>query len=195
MALSTRLTSSLRPALAALRWAAHGQCRGLSTPQGPEPSLHLGGIFPPLTTPFSPTQEVDYAQLEGNLRRYASVPFRGKHCPLSFSLQAPVRSLPATEAVQQHAGSLPASQGCSASSWTLLQGWQPLGSPTWGPLLGTCPGTRVCPCTPPPHASTGLHTHSTHVQACTYAPHIAAGFNLCTAVPCTLSIIQGICIC
>ncbi|XP_053839852.1 4-hydroxy-2-oxoglutarate aldolase, mitochondrial isoform X2 [Vidua macroura] len=77
MAFSTRLASSLRPALAALHWAAPRQCRGLSTPQGSEPSLNLGGIFPPLATPFSPTQEVDYAQLEGNLRRYASIPFRG----------------------------------------------------------------------------------------------------------------------
>ncbi|KFP32008.1 hypothetical protein N325_02728, partial [Colius striatus] len=39
--------------------------------------IDLRGIFPPLATPFSPTQEVDYAQLEGNLRRYASIPFRG----------------------------------------------------------------------------------------------------------------------
>ncbi|KFP51165.1 hypothetical protein N323_05779, partial [Cathartes aura] len=39
--------------------------------------LNLGGIFPPLATPFSPTQEVDYARLEGNLCRYASIPFRG----------------------------------------------------------------------------------------------------------------------
>ncbi|KFO76579.1 hypothetical protein N303_14173, partial [Cuculus canorus] len=37
----------------------------------------LRGIFPPLTTPFSPTREVDYAQLEGNLHRYASIPFQG----------------------------------------------------------------------------------------------------------------------
>ncbi|XP_021255857.1 4-hydroxy-2-oxoglutarate aldolase, mitochondrial isoform X2 [Numida meleagris] len=70
MALSTCLTSPLRPALAALR-------RRLSTPQGPQPKLDLRGIFPPLTTPFSPMQEVDYGQLEGNLRRYASIPFRG----------------------------------------------------------------------------------------------------------------------
>ncbi|XP_063261574.1 4-hydroxy-2-oxoglutarate aldolase, mitochondrial isoform X2 [Prinia subflava] len=77
MAFSTCLTSSLRPALAALHRAAPRQCRGLSTPQRSEPSLNLGGIFPPLTTPFSPTQEVDYAQLEGNLHRYASTPFRG----------------------------------------------------------------------------------------------------------------------
>ncbi|XP_067156220.1 4-hydroxy-2-oxoglutarate aldolase, mitochondrial [Apteryx mantelli] len=67
MALSTRLASPLRPALR----------RALSTPPGPGPTLDLAGIFPPLATPFSPTQEVDYAQLEGNLRRYAGIPFRG----------------------------------------------------------------------------------------------------------------------
>ncbi|NXX38716.1 HOGA1 protein, partial [Tricholaema leucomelas] len=77
MALSTRLTSPLRRALAALHWAASGQCRRLSTPPGPGHTLDLRGIFPPLTTPFSPMQEVDYVQLEGNLRRYASIPFRG----------------------------------------------------------------------------------------------------------------------
>ncbi|NXN43245.1 HOGA1 protein, partial [Rhinoptilus africanus] len=75
--LSTRLAWPLRPALAALRPAAPRQQRGLSTPSGPGHSLNLGGIFPPLATPFSPTREVDYAQLEGNLRRYASIPFRG----------------------------------------------------------------------------------------------------------------------
>ncbi|NXW64492.1 HOGA1 protein, partial [Eurystomus gularis] len=77
MALSTRLASSLRPALAALHRAAPGQRQGLSTPPGPGQTLDLRGIFPPLATPFSPMQEVDYAQLEGNLRRYASIPFRG----------------------------------------------------------------------------------------------------------------------
>ncbi|XP_075613621.1 4-hydroxy-2-oxoglutarate aldolase, mitochondrial [Balearica regulorum gibbericeps] len=77
MALSTRLALPLRPTLAALRRAAPGQHRGLSTPQGPEHTLDLRGIFPPLATPFSPTQEVDYARLEGNLCRYASIPFRG----------------------------------------------------------------------------------------------------------------------
>ncbi|NWR64492.1 HOGA1 protein, partial [Bucorvus abyssinicus] len=77
MALCTRLTSSLRPPLAALRQAALGQHRGLSTPPGQGHTLDFRGIFPPLATPFSPTQEVDYAQLEGNLHRYASIPFRG----------------------------------------------------------------------------------------------------------------------
>ncbi|XP_005435213.2 4-hydroxy-2-oxoglutarate aldolase, mitochondrial [Falco rusticolus] len=77
MALSSRLALPLRPTLAALRWAAPRQCRGLSTPQVPGHTIDLGGIFPPLTTPFSPMQEVDYTQLEGNLCRYASIPFRG----------------------------------------------------------------------------------------------------------------------
>ncbi|NXS58433.1 HOGA1 protein, partial [Brachypteracias leptosomus] len=77
MALSTRLTSPLRPALAALHWAAPGQRQGFSTCSGSGHTLDLRGIFPPLTTPFSPMQEVDYAQLEGNLRRYTSIPFRG----------------------------------------------------------------------------------------------------------------------
>uniref|UniRef100_A0A8C0BVU9 4-hydroxy-2-oxoglutarate aldolase, mitochondrial n=1 Tax=Buteo japonicus TaxID=224669 RepID=A0A8C0BVU9_9AVES len=57
--------------------AAPGQRRGLSAQPGPVHTLNLRGIFPPLTTPFSATQEVDYAQLEGNLCRYASIPFRG----------------------------------------------------------------------------------------------------------------------
>lgn len=120
MALSTRLTSPLRRALAALHWAASGQCRRLSTPPGPGHTLDLRGIFPPLATPFSPMQEVDYVQLEGNLRRYASIPFRGKHCLLLLSLQTPARSLPIMGAVQQRSVSLPASQGSAASSWTLL---------------------------------------------------------------------------
>ncbi|NWI13315.1 HOGA1 protein, partial [Crypturellus soui] len=67
MALGARLASLLWPALR----------RGLSTAPAPPPALDLAGIYPPLVTPFSLTQDVDYAQLEGNLRRYAGLPFRG----------------------------------------------------------------------------------------------------------------------
>uniref|UniRef100_A0A8C3UNS6 4-hydroxy-2-oxoglutarate aldolase 1 n=1 Tax=Catharus ustulatus TaxID=91951 RepID=A0A8C3UNS6_CATUS len=80
----------------AVHWAVRRQCRGLSTPQAAEPSFNLGGIFPPLATPFSPTQEVDYAQLEGNLRRYASIPFRGASggvCALANVLGDPLCQL------------------------------------------------------------------------------------------------------
>lgn len=123
MALSTRLTSSLRPARAALCRAAPGQRQGLSTPPGQGHSLDLRGIFPPLTTPFSPMQEVDYAQLEGNLRRYASIPFRGKRCPPPLCMQTTA----CTGAARQLAGSLPASQGGSAPRQPSHWGWQPLG--------------------------------------------------------------------
>uniref|UniRef100_A0A8C0BXQ2 4-hydroxy-2-oxoglutarate aldolase 1 n=1 Tax=Buteo japonicus TaxID=224669 RepID=A0A8C0BXQ2_9AVES len=84
-----------------------GQRRGLSAQPGPVHTLNLRGIFPPLTTPFSATQEVDYAQLEGNLCRYASIPFRGKCCPPPHSTQAPATSLPTAGAVQQRTDSLP----------------------------------------------------------------------------------------
>ncbi|NWI99267.1 HOGA1 protein, partial [Crypturellus undulatus] len=67
MALGAWFASLLRPALR----------RGLSTAPAPPPALDLAGIYPPLVTPFSPAQDVDYAQLEGNLRRYAGLPFRG----------------------------------------------------------------------------------------------------------------------
>nr|XP_021149543.1 4-hydroxy-2-oxoglutarate aldolase, mitochondrial isoform X2 [Columba livia] len=77
MVLGVRLASPLQPALAALCQAVPRQHRGLSTPSGHGHTLDLRGIFPPLTTPFSSTREVDYARLEGNLHHYASIPFRG----------------------------------------------------------------------------------------------------------------------
>ncbi|KAK2536072.1 hypothetical protein Q9966_006745 [Columba livia] len=77
MVLGVRLASPLQPALAALCQAVPRQHRGLSTPSGHGHTLDLQGIFPPLTTPFSSTREVDYARLEGNLHHYASIPFRG----------------------------------------------------------------------------------------------------------------------
>lgn len=149
MAFSTLLTSSLRPALAAVHWAARRQCRGLSTPQASEPSLNLGGIFPPLATPFSPTQEVDYAQLEGNLRRYASIPFRGKHCPLSFSMQAPIRSLPATEAACRQPASFPRVLSLQLD---------------FAPGLATTQVTHLGPFAwhVPRHTSESLHSPTTH---------------------------------
>ncbi|KAM6092032.1 4-hydroxy-2-oxoglutarate aldolase, mitochondrial isoform 2-T2 [Theristicus caerulescens] len=86
MALSTRLASPLQPILAALRRAAPGQRRGLSAPPGPGHTLDLRGIFPPLTTPFSPTQEVDYARLEENMCRYASIPFRATQATIELTV-------------------------------------------------------------------------------------------------------------
>lgn len=40
--------------------------------------VDIAGIYPPVTTPFTATAEVDYGKLEENLNRLATFPFRGK---------------------------------------------------------------------------------------------------------------------
>uniref|UniRef100_A0A3Q2SRD1 4-hydroxy-2-oxoglutarate aldolase, mitochondrial n=1 Tax=Fundulus heteroclitus TaxID=8078 RepID=A0A3Q2SRD1_FUNHE len=37
----------------------------------------LSGIYPPIATPFTAKQDVDYQKLEENLRKYAAIPFKG----------------------------------------------------------------------------------------------------------------------
>ncbi|XP_028916632.1 4-hydroxy-2-oxoglutarate aldolase, mitochondrial isoform X1 [Ornithorhynchus anatinus] len=39
--------------------------------------LDIAGIYPPVTTPFKATAEVDYGRLEENLHKLSTVPFRG----------------------------------------------------------------------------------------------------------------------
>ncbi|XP_076002945.1 4-hydroxy-2-oxoglutarate aldolase, mitochondrial isoform X2 [Genypterus blacodes] len=39
--------------------------------------LDLSGIYPPIATPFTAKEDVDYRALEGNLLKYAKVPFKG----------------------------------------------------------------------------------------------------------------------
>lgn len=39
--------------------------------------LDLSGIYPPIATPFTATEEVDYQRLEENLQKYAKIPFKG----------------------------------------------------------------------------------------------------------------------
>ncbi|XP_023676040.1 4-hydroxy-2-oxoglutarate aldolase, mitochondrial [Paramormyrops kingsleyae] len=41
------------------------------------PERGVGGIYPPIATPFTPTEEVDYEKLEENVQKYAKIPFRG----------------------------------------------------------------------------------------------------------------------
>ncbi|GAB1302425.1 4-hydroxy-2-oxoglutarate aldolase, mitochondrial [Apodemus speciosus] len=38
--------------------------------------VDIAGIYPPVTTPFTATAEVDYGKLEENLNRLATFPFR-----------------------------------------------------------------------------------------------------------------------
>ncbi|XP_068451814.1 4-hydroxy-2-oxoglutarate aldolase, mitochondrial [Clinocottus analis] len=39
--------------------------------------LDLSGIYPPIATPFTREEDVDYGSLEANLRKYNEIPFRG----------------------------------------------------------------------------------------------------------------------
>lgn len=40
--------------------------------------VDIAGIYPPVTTPFTATAEVDYGKLEENLHKLGTLPFRGK---------------------------------------------------------------------------------------------------------------------
>ncbi|XP_060943041.1 4-hydroxy-2-oxoglutarate aldolase, mitochondrial isoform X2 [Limanda limanda] len=39
--------------------------------------LDLSGIYPPIATPFTAGEDVDHRALEGNLQKYARIPFKG----------------------------------------------------------------------------------------------------------------------
>ncbi|KAM4612388.1 4-hydroxy-2-oxoglutarate aldolase, mitochondrial [Polymixia lowei] len=39
--------------------------------------LDLSGIYPPIATPFTVKEDVDYQKLEENLQKYAQIPFKG----------------------------------------------------------------------------------------------------------------------
>lgn len=40
--------------------------------------MDLRGIYPPIATPFTPQEDVDFQKLEENLQKYAKIPFRGE---------------------------------------------------------------------------------------------------------------------
>lgn len=52
--------------------------------------LDLSGIYPPIATPFTPQEDVDFQKLEENLQKYAKIPFRGelRHRPTCNKTQS-----------------------------------------------------------------------------------------------------------
>lgn len=40
--------------------------------------LDISGVYPPIATPFTASEDVDYQKLEENLQKYAKIPFRGQ---------------------------------------------------------------------------------------------------------------------
>ncbi|KAM4636879.1 4-hydroxy-2-oxoglutarate aldolase, mitochondrial [Discoglossus pictus] len=67
LATCTRALGRTRPYIA--------QCRSLS--QAARPDLDISGIYPPIATPFTDREQVDYEKLQENLHKYCSIPFRG----------------------------------------------------------------------------------------------------------------------
>uniref|UniRef100_A0A8C2LSA5 4-hydroxy-2-oxoglutarate aldolase 1 n=1 Tax=Cricetulus griseus TaxID=10029 RepID=A0A8C2LSA5_CRIGR len=59
-------------------WASmrQGLSRGLSR-NAKGKKIDIAGIYPPITTPFTATAEVDYGKLEENLNKLSAFPFRG----------------------------------------------------------------------------------------------------------------------
>lgn len=39
--------------------------------------LDISGVYPPIATPFTRSEDVDYHRLTDNLKKYADIPFRG----------------------------------------------------------------------------------------------------------------------
>lgn len=52
--------------------------------------LDLRGIYPPIATPFTHQEDVDFQKLEENLQKYAKIPFRGefRHRPTCNKTQS-----------------------------------------------------------------------------------------------------------
>ncbi|XP_067271040.1 4-hydroxy-2-oxoglutarate aldolase, mitochondrial [Pseudorasbora parva] len=48
-----------------------------NTSQRAEKRLDISGIYPPIATPFTPSEDVDYQRLDDNIQKYSSLPFRG----------------------------------------------------------------------------------------------------------------------
>ncbi|XP_006157400.1 4-hydroxy-2-oxoglutarate aldolase, mitochondrial [Tupaia chinensis] len=57
---------------------SRGWCRNVrGWASGPGRKVDIAGIYPPVTTPFTATAEVDYGKLEENLHKLGTFPFRG----------------------------------------------------------------------------------------------------------------------
>ncbi|XP_068177945.1 4-hydroxy-2-oxoglutarate aldolase, mitochondrial [Antennarius striatus] len=58
---------------ALLRGAPRTHCRSYTAGS----RMDISGIYPPIATPFTHTEDVDYQKLEENLHKYAKLPFKG----------------------------------------------------------------------------------------------------------------------
>ncbi|XP_068607436.1 4-hydroxy-2-oxoglutarate aldolase, mitochondrial [Brachionichthys hirsutus] len=55
------------------RWSARTRTRSYTAGT----RLDISGIYPPIATPFTDTEDVDHRKLEENVHKYATIPFKG----------------------------------------------------------------------------------------------------------------------
>lgn len=100
-----------------------GLSRGLSRNVGGRASgegrkVDITGIYPPLTTPFTATLEVDYGKLEENLQKLGTFPFKGKWaCPRRGSGEMGTTWSLQPESRGRHQVCRAAQEQCSAVPW------------------------------------------------------------------------------
>ncbi|XP_028023535.1 4-hydroxy-2-oxoglutarate aldolase, mitochondrial isoform X3 [Balaenoptera acutorostrata] len=80
--LGPRVWSSVRQGL---RRALSSTVGGWASGEGRK--VDISGIYPPVTTPFTATAEVDYGKLEENLHKLGTFPFRGVASLAGFVVQ------------------------------------------------------------------------------------------------------------
>ncbi|ERE79654.1 4-hydroxy-2-oxoglutarate aldolase, mitochondrial isoform X2 [Cricetulus griseus] len=68
-------------------WASmrQGLSRGLSR-NAKGKKIDIAGIYPPITTPFTATAEVDYGKLEENLNKLSAFPFRATQATVEMTV-------------------------------------------------------------------------------------------------------------
>ncbi|XP_060048619.1 4-hydroxy-2-oxoglutarate aldolase, mitochondrial isoform X4 [Erinaceus europaeus] len=79
--LGPRVWASVRPELSK---ALSKKMRGWASGEGRK--IDIAGIYPPVTTPFTATAEVDYGKLEENLHKLGTFPFRATQATVEMTL-------------------------------------------------------------------------------------------------------------
>ena len=48
-------------------------------------SLDIGGVYPPISTPFTASEDIDWDQLANNMQKYNKIGFKGTWSDIPFT--------------------------------------------------------------------------------------------------------------
>ncbi|XP_051837747.1 4-hydroxy-2-oxoglutarate aldolase, mitochondrial isoform X2 [Antechinus flavipes] len=82
--LAPRVWSSVRLGARGLGGCLARGLTGWASAEGRK--VDIGGIYPPVTTPFTATAEVDYGKLEENLYKLGTIPFRATQATVEMTV-------------------------------------------------------------------------------------------------------------